>query len=222
MLNRKHRNICEYAAVILTFLGSILVLVSSAMWSHHLQILCLPVLMLGIVSGKFLNQFQISHQVFGAILVVVFIGSLSASGWRFPLRPLTPATQWFSPIWKIPAEVKYIETLNLGRGNVKEFARLGPNDDDGLGGFISNDWQLVCRHYAQYGHETESMVDEIVNCVTTRPNYIFISPGFFSLERASGTYNELKSRIKMTLEDNYKCVDIVERAGSQFCTRINE
>ena len=80
---------------------------------------------------------------------------------------------------------------------------------------------MVCRDYGQYGYETEEMVRKIIGCIANRPNYVFISPGFYALERVSGTYSNLKSLVSVTLKNNFECVEIEQRPGSKFCTRTS-
>ena len=224
MLKGSFENYLVLGSLPVTFSGSILVLISSAMWSHHLQVICIVLLMTGIIAGHFVEQFHLrrtwKHQLLCGLLIFAFLGTLSASGWRIPMRPLTPAKQWLNPKWNVPEEITYLGQLNLNRVEQKKFARVGPNDDNGLGGFLSTDWVLVCRHYAQYGHETKSMVNEIVDCISTEPKYLFLSPGFYALTRQSGTYENLKSRIQTTLNENFTCAEVPNRLGAKFCTRI--
>jgi hypothetical protein len=207
-----------------TSLGCIAVLLSSAMWIHHLQILCLVSISISVISGLHAetlkkNSFSLDRLI-GALVIVVLFVSLNVTGWKLPARPQTPSSQWLSPHWVEPGEITFLKTSNIDLKYELNFARLGPNDDLGLGAFLTNEWRLVCRDYAQYGHETHEMVNEIIECLVNKPNYVFISPGFFALERVSGTYASLKARTSTALKKNFECLEIKQRPSAQFCTRI--
>jgi len=220
--NKLHQ--LEASVLVVTFAGPIIVLLSSAMWSHHLQILSICVYVLILMIGMYLQDFGISRNVIvrliSSLLILTLFMALNVTGWRLPLRPATALVDVINPKWIDPSENKFVSEHPTMFRLEKKFARLGPNDDNGLMGFLPKEWHLSCRYYSQYGHETESMVNEIINCIATKPNYLFISPGFFALERVSGTYKKLKSRVEITLKRNFKCVAIVDREGAQFCTRI--
>jgi hypothetical protein len=212
-------------ALLMTFVGCIFFLLSSAMWSHHLQPLCLVLLVVVLMVGQYIDNSQgsnsIADRALSIIVVIILVGTFNVTGWKFPMKPQMQVSNWLNPTWIKPAEISFLEKNNSKLTMDRTFARLGPNDDNGLGGFISTDWKLVCRHYAQYGHETPAIVNEISKCISSKPNYVFISPGFLALERLSGTYNQLKTDAMRSITQNFKCVGINERPGSQFCTRTN-
>jgi hypothetical protein len=180
--------------------------------------------MIILLCGKFSdvskNRRTETDRTLVVVVLILLFGSFSVTGWRFPMHSQIPVSQWFKPAWVKPAEIKYLEEIKTNLKMKKEFARLGPNDDNGLAGFMDDDWRLVCRHYAQYGHETVAIVDEIVNCISKKPNYVFVSPGFLSLERLNGTYAKLKNDASQALIRNFKCYPIDERPGAQFCIRL--
>jgi hypothetical protein len=221
---RNKDHVFEGSILLLTFMGPILVLLSSAMWSHHLQILsiCLYVMILtlGLYQRDFQSNVGAGVRVVSSLLIVASFAAISATGWKLPLRPTTSISEVVNPNWIEPSEVKFIKARATTFVLEKKFARLGPNDDYGLLGFMPKEWKLSCRYYSQYGHETEEMVGEIISCISSEPNYVFISPGFFALERASGTYKNLKIQAEKVLNENFRCVAIEDRLGAQFCTRI--
>jgi len=177
-----------------------------------------------LLTGQYLDNSQgsnsIADRALSVVAVIILFGTFSVTGWKIPMKPQTQISNWFSPTWVKPAEISFLKRYDSKLTMDRTFARLGPNDDNGLGGFISTDWKLVCRHYAQYGHETPAIVNEISKCISSKPNYVFISPGFLALERLSGTYDELKTRAMRSLSQNFECVGINERPGAQFCTRM--
>ncbi len=208
----------------LTVFGCLVTLLSSAMWIHHLQILALVSVSIAVVSGSYVRTSERSpahiDRIVGAVVIVMLFMSLNVTGWKIPVRPQTPISQWFSPNWVEPGEITFLKTSKIDFKEELNFARLGPNDDLGLAAFLTKDWRLACRDYGQYGHETQQMVDEIIDCLVHKPNYVFVSPGFYALERFSGTYSSLKSLVSAALKKNFECVDIQQRPGSKFCTRI--
>jgi hypothetical protein len=208
----------------LTSLGCIAVLLSSAMWIHHLQILSLVSISISVISGLYAETLGKNSssldRLIGALVIVMLFVSLNVTGWKVPARPQTPISQWLRPHWVEPGEITFLKSSNIDLKYELNFARLGPNDDLGLGAFLTNEWRLVCRDYGQYGHETQEMVNEIIECLVNKPNYLFISPGFLALERVSGTYSSLKSRTSTALKKNFECLDIEQRPGAKFCTRI--
>jgi len=221
---RNKDHVFEGSILLLTFMGPILVLLSSAMWSHHLQILSICIYVMILTLGLYQRDFQSNEsagvRVVSSLLIVASFAAINATGWRLPLRPTTALSEVVNPNWIEPSEVKFIRARATTFRVEKKFARLGPNDDYGLLGFMPTEWKLSCRYYSQYGHETEEMIGEIIRCISSEPNYVFISPGFFALERASGTYKNLKIQAEKVLNENFRCVAIEDRLGAQFCTRI--
>lgn len=215
----------EITALMLTFVGVLIFLLSSAMWFHHLQPLSVLLLSFLLLSSFVLEISRKDNSFFwrsiSIIVVVGAFGSLQITGFRFPVRAQIPVRTWLSPQWVQPPEAIFVKNNQSKLLLEKDFARLGPNDDMGLAAFLPIQWKLVCRDYAQYGHETTEMISDMMNCMAKKPNYIFVSPGFFALERASGTYALLKQLSTEMLKTNFRCVPMIEREGAQFCTRTN-
>ena len=223
VISRRGLNDKIAIALCLTFLGCIVVLLSSAMWIHHLQILSLVSISIAVISGLYAETFEnkssSSIRFIGVLVIVMLFVSLNVTGWKVPIRPQLPISQWLNPHWVEPGEITFLKLSDNELMNKRNFARLGPNDDLGLAAFLSTEWRLVCSDYGQYGHETQAMVNKIIDCLANKPNYVFVSPGFYALERVSGTYSSLKARASAALEKNYECLDIEQRPGAKFCTR---
>ena len=225
LMFRRGHNTKIATALCLTIFGCIVTLLSSAMWIHHLQLLALVSVSISVISGYYagISESSPAHidRLVGALVIVMLFVSLNVTGWKIPIRPQMSISHWLSPQWVEPGEITFLKTSRIDLKEELNFARLGPNDDLGLAAFLTRDWRLVCHDYAQYGHETPAMVNVIIDCLIDKPNYVFVSPGFYGLERASGTYSSLKSRVTMALASNFQCVDIEQRPGSKFCTRIS-
>jgi hypothetical protein len=156
------------------------------MWIHHLQLL--SVLVFGIVLLVFLLR-QISSNKNASGKLNYFLAPISVlcvaiciplSGWTIPIKPETPPGQWLSPRWTQPPEVAFLKSDRFEElKESKTYARLGHNDDLGIVAFLPRQWRMVCRDYAQYGHETSQMINRITECLESKPEFILISPGFF-------------------------------------------
>jgi hypothetical protein len=223
-LTRKSRDeFMVSASLLITFVGVVIFLLTSAMWVHHLQPLSIIALCTSALVGKIFSIHvpNMTKPVWVSVLAAfLFLMTLNTTGWKLPVKPSSPVAMWLAPHWNIPPEIEYLK-LNASEIVMKKtFARLGPNDDLGLAAFLPKDWQLSCRDYAHYGHETEELVTDIIACLRTKPNYVLVSPGFLPLVRLSGTYEQLKSSSTDVLSTYFKCVPIMQRSGAQFCSRI--
>ena len=223
LARKHHEEIVVHVSLILTYMGVMVFLITSAMWVHHLQPLSIVALCTAALAGKIYSSQSTNNSRQNWIVVLamfLFLITLNTTGWKLPVKPATPIAMWLSPRWNIPPEIGY---LRLNASEIvmeKNFARLGPNDEMGLAAFLPKDWHLSCRDYAQYGHETEELVSAIIICLRTKPNYVLVSPGFFPLVRMSGTYEQLKSSAAEVLSEYFNCLPIDQRPGAQFCSRI--
>lgn len=196
----------------------ILVLLSSVMWVHHLQPLSLLLWAFTVSLGVALKDpWKINRGVSLGILLLPLVMQLS--GWRFPTQSALPVSKIINPDWITPPEADFVQSIEQNLQQRRDFARLGNVDDLGLAAFLPKDWQLVCRQYGQAGSESQEDIDELTHCLRTRANYIFVSPGFFALERPAGNYGELKNEISLILADDFECLDVPNRSGAQFCER---
>ncbi len=222
LVRKNRQEMIISVALLLTFGGVVLFLLSSAMWVHHLQPLSIVALSTSALVGKInsIHEPNKSRPIGISVLAAfLFFMTLNTTGWKLPVKPSTPVAMWLAPRWNPPPEIEYLE-LNASEIVMKKtFARLGPNDDMGLAAFLPKDWHLSCRDYAHYGHETEKLVEDIVICLRTKPNYVLVSPGFLPMVRMSGTYEQLKTSATEVLSMYFKCVPIIQRPGAQFCTR---
>jgi hypothetical protein len=191
----------------------------SAMWPHHLQILCLTAWSFGtIVFQKLLDSDLITTPSTAMLLIALFY-SIPLTGWQLPVDYRNLTSKVSNPAWQTPAEAVFIkDNFDLFKTN-NSFARLGPNDDFALAEYLPNDWRLVCRDYSQYGHESVERVDELTNCLANLPEVVIVSPGFYQLTRQKGTYEDLKQDAKIVLAKHFDCLAVDDRPGAFICLR---
>lgn len=196
------------------------VILTSAMWVHHLQILCLfgfatYAIVVSSATDTFLKS---GTKALVAFLLV--ITSISITGFNIPFKPQLEFSEVIDPKWTVPPEILYINKNVRFLKAELEFARLGPNDDFGLFTFLPNNWKLVCPEFAQYGHEDADWIADIANCLDQKPAVVIVSPGFFALSRASGDYEILKNKAQNVLDEKFNCVEVEERPGAFICERL--
>lgn len=116
-----------------------------------------------------------------------------------------------------PEEVSALQTLEVESNMETSIARLGPNDDLGLGAFLPNYWRLACPRWDQVGYESQDVMNQLAKCVDEKPNFLVISPGFYALQQ--GKMEDLRRLLLPVISNNFDCVDVPPRAGSQVCIR---
>jgi len=194
----------------------------SAMWPHHLQVLCL----LAWSSTLIFLEATANHLKFPEVIisyaVIPILITLQLTGWRIPSVYTNLFAKASSPSWQIPPEVNYINSNKSQFQGVQHYARLGPNDDLGLAAFLDDNFILVCRNYAQVGFESDAKITEIRDCIKKMPEVIFVSSGFNTLIRPTGNYEELKRVVNKVLSEDFICQEIDARPGASVCIRVKE
>ena len=207
-------------SLVLLQISVLIVVLSTTMWVHHLQMLSL----LGFATYALVASVNWTSSINDARAFVCFLLlliNLQVTGFRFPINSKQSLATIHSPIWTMPPEVASINQ-NLQSSNERVlFARFGPNDDLGLASFLPKTYQLVCNNYAQYGHENIEWITEIVTCVRDKPDVVFVSSGFYALSRPTGDYELLKTEAKKVLEEKFNCIAVENREGSFLCVRRN-
>jgi hypothetical protein len=209
------------ASLVMLQLTVLFVVFTTAMWSHHLQMLCLlGFASYALVFTSSLKSFKM-HAIQGLCILILISINFQVVGFRIPIKPRQPLVDVIHPKWIVPPEVAYVESFVHPVGDTTNFARLGPNDDLGLVSFLPNNWKLICPYYAQGGMEDLRWISKITKCIADKPDVIFVSPGFFSLIRPAGDYELLKTEAKKVLDSHFFCIDVLERPGAEFCRRVS-
>jgi hypothetical protein len=202
-------------------LSVLFVIFTTAMWVHHLQMLCLFGFATYALAFTTTSRSLQKYPIYG-LLVLVLIGiNFQTVGFRIPIKPQQPIADVIQPKWITPPEATYVIRYVNNSKKTIYFARLGPNDDLGLVSFLPNNWKLACPEYVQGGLEDVKWISKITACMTEKPEIIFVSPGFFSLTRPAGYYELLKSEAKKVLVDHYFCFSLPERPGAEICEKKN-
>lgn len=190
----------------------------TVLWFHHLQSIALvtwaSVLSAGLVSRMITSKENRVIVISSAAILGVSL--LVSSGVSFALKPRIPLDQIVAPQWQTPPEVNALTDLRLDMETLN-YARLGPNDDLGLAAFLPEGFTLGCRYYGQVGIETEQMISELEYCIRQKADLVFVSPGFFSLVRNAGNYEQTKDRMREVLLQNFSCYPVNDRPESQIC-----
>ena len=205
--------------LVLMQLSVLFVVFTTAMWVHHLQMLCLlGFATYALICSSSTSSFQRHpyQRLLGVLLIAV---TFQAAGFRIPLKMHTALTGVIHPEWIIPAEASYVKQHFGSSSKSVNFARFGPNDDLGLVSFLPQKWKLVCPDYAQSGLEDVKWISKITNCMADYPEVVFVSPGFFSLSRPIGEYELLKTEARKVLNIHFICIELVERSGAELCQR---
>jgi hypothetical protein len=194
----------------------LLTLAISAMWPHHLQILCFFAWSAGIILSESILENVELHNSITSLMVIPLLLITVLSGWSLPtgFKNGIPNGQL-----QVPPEAKYIkDNTNIFKNETK-YARLGPNDDMGLAAFLPESWRLACRDYSTYGHESIERISEITTCIRDKPDVLIVSPGFIQLTRPAGNYEILKQDAMKLIEANFSCTEINSRPGALVCKR---
>lgn len=189
-------------------------LVLTAMWMHHFHILSLYVwsaslLILGGLVGS------LSYQKYSKSILVIFVSILIATTSAYFLAINTgllgslyergSIQKILHHKWIVPNEVTHLEEAYRQFGKHKTFARIGVNNDNGFGAFISPDWLLSCARIQQGGSESNVVLQEFVDCVERKPNYVIISPDFYRIMLNDKNFNQFRALLIATLQSRYQC-----------------
>jgi hypothetical protein len=206
----------------------------TAMWPHHLQILCLSVLfnLASIFHLLAPNQTEIrssrnsKHEVLvGPIsqtstYILLFSAMVFpfTSGAQISVVPQMNLASWNNPSWIKPPEIEMLESLDLGSDQI-HFARLGVNDDLGFGAFLANSHKMVCMRHGLTGAESIASIDKYVSCLSTQPNVILIAPFYSSLSERPGNYQYYYAESQKILSAKFKC-EAWNNSDYQLCQKI--
>jgi hypothetical protein len=216
-------------ALMVLMCSNIIFLALTAMWVHHLlslAIFILPAMILlidiALSINLNLNGFAIKLRssciIFFSICITFLL--FSVSGTFFPLSPKVPWNEILKNNMKEPPEVaSLVDLYHQNVGLERTYARLGANDDLGLGGYLGREWNLVCPRYWQAGQESSSTVALITNCLEQQPNYIVIAPSFYQLTRAAGTYDDFRKMAINILNRDFLCTPVNGRSIAKVCVR---
>jgi len=204
----------------------IIFLLLSALWPHHFQIMGLfawAIFLLGFNTfERHFNKNQplnIKNQISLFPILFFMILAISASGLSFKLKPKMAFENIINNNWSMAPEIYALDSAYIKHARAQTFARLGANEDMGFGAFISDKWTLSCPRIGQYGHESNEVVNEMIECIKNKPNYVVISSVFFDLNRNFGTYNYFRDETKKILHANFTCQNIPNWGKGQICIR---
>ena len=204
----------------------IVFLLLTSLWPHHFQIMGLfawAIFLLGFnIFERHFNKEQplnIKNQI--SLLPILFfvIIAIGASGLSFKLKPKMLFENIINNNWSIAPEIHALDSAYIRYRRSQSFARLGANEDQGFGAFISDQWTLSCPRIGQYGHESNKVVNQMLECIKNKPNYVVVSPVFFDLNRNYGTYNSLRNEMIKILNANFICETIPNWGKGQICIR---
>jgi hypothetical protein len=221
-------------------LGSLSVLVLlyltlTAMWSHHFQVLALYIWPISLILIDFMQKQVFSEQEFEAgklfnnqivlalsflFALIALLTALTGSRTYFTTVSKVPLNEIFHHHWYVAPEITALEAAF--HGGAKTFARLGANEDSGFGAFIGKEWHLSCARTALYGFESEQIIQETLNCMDTKPNYVIASPVFFSLKRDAGTFNNFRAKSIEILNSKFVCTPVIGWDNAKICVRKDE
>jgi len=199
-----------------TAFACLLTLAMSAMWPHHLQILCFFAWSIGIVLSESILENVDIHNWITSLMVIPLLLITVLCGWSLPtgFRNGIPNGQL-----QVPPEATFIQNNSNIFKNETKYARLGPNDDMGLALFLPESWRLVCRDYSTSGGESIKRISEITSCIRDKPDVLIVSPGFVQLTRPTGNYEILKQGAIKVIETTFSCTQIDSRPGALVCLR---
>ena len=209
-------------------------LLYTAMWPHHLQVISLYVFgcclfLLNSIQSKFVQNNSNSGKLIGkksqvsfdlraiAMPMIVLIMLISNSGATLPSKPAMSIKTWFQPNWSVPAEIQMLDIVSSKLPESFSFARLGMNDDMGLGAFIKPQWKFVCKRLAIMGFESSQVIGEFLDCLRTQPSVILIAPFYESQSQRIGIYQEFFAKSRDILLEDFECSDFAN--GFRYCLR---
>lgn len=213
---KTHQPLNQVFCLLLIF-SVLFILLTSAMWFHHLQplaILSWAVMVLVFSNNWFERR---NSPLKNLLLILGMTVALQYTHSDIPLAFRTPLNEVLSPDFKEPDVLKTMATWPTINGPYT-FSRLGPNDEQGLVGFMDSKWRLKCRLYGQAGMESIDDINKFVACLEREPNYIFESPGY----RAIGDRGNQKTLRQLTdslLQDKFSCVESEFREAERVCVR---
>lgn len=225
LLNFKQLLHASKVLILLPLLIIVFLLLSS-LWRHHFQIMGLfawAIFLLGFnIFEQYFNKDQplnIKNQISLLPILFFMIIAIGASGLSFQLKPKMPLENIINNNWSIAPEIYALDSAYIKYKRSQSFARLGANEDLGFGAFISDQWTLSCPRIGQYGHESKEVVNQMIECIKNKPNYVVVSPVFFDLNRYFGTHSSFRDEAIKILNANFICETIPNWGKGQICIR---
>jgi hypothetical protein len=212
----------------------------TALWPHHMQILCLPAFALMIQASNLIfpdkdidiaqdrnfrnksknkshSSFRTSTPVYIPLLILLIAIPLNL-GATFDSKPRMSFASWTSHSWRFPPEVEMLDSLKVKSKDPIPFTRLGMNDDLSLGAFLDHSkWRFSCSRYGIVGMESKAIVDKFNQCISNEVEVITLAPMFFNQNRP-GIFVYYKEIISQNLLDNFNCQPM-RTDGYQLCIR---
>ena len=152
----------------------------TAIWSHHLQMLAYPALMLIAFLAMVAREaraFLPKLVVMGATatLVALSIGLLGSAGQRGFGESIS---SWFESAQSQTAEsLERVAADRLPGLEEITFAHLGQNDEDAVGAFLDDRFVLACPEFAQY-YWTPDLFAVPLCIRAERPCLLLVTPTF--------------------------------------------
>jgi hypothetical protein len=78
---------------------------------------------------------------------------------------------------------------------------------------------VLKEHRRQGGAESKEVIENILQCVDSKPNYVITSPVFFKLKRYTGTFNEFRKRMLTLLNNKFTCTEAANWTNAKICIR---
>jgi hypothetical protein len=204
------------------------------MWQHHLQIISLYIFTCSLFILHFLQSGlvreissvrmssrengQIASALKGFVApTFVLILLISNSGAYLPVKPSMPIENWLKPKWSVPSEIQMLANVSSALPSSFSFARLGMNDDSGLGALIKPQWKFVCKRLAIMGHEPLPAIEQFLDCLETVPDVILVAPFYESQSGRAGNYQKFFLESKKILSEKFDCKDFSN--GYKYCLK---
>jgi hypothetical protein len=214
--------------LIILMATTVIFLVLTAMWPHHLQVLSLAawastLLVCSVPAQLFYRRTTRRwFTTLCAIAAIVFTGLVAMTcGADWSMAPRTPLTTLLHPndAFVVPPEVSALETAATEHPNRhRTLARLGMNDDLGFGAFLRPEWHMACPRFWQAGQESNHTNQETLDCLARQPDFVLVNPSFWS-NRPVGTYNGFRESAEILLSREFTCTNVPARSGSKICIR---
>lgn len=129
---------------------------------HHAQVLALPAATTLIAAAALVPQLR--RQQWSGLIAILAIGFVLSGG-------TTPQLVVQSVVGA-PTRVRDLTPLDettsalLATGQASTYARIGSNDDNSHAMGLA-EWRLACPRFHQYAHLPPTVLDDVVDCLTT-------------------------------------------------------
>jgi hypothetical protein len=162
-------------------LSTLLVLVNTALWDQHIELLAFPLLCVAAlaVEGVRAATRRLSGSL-GENLAVGFLagGCLLVAAW--PDDAVANLRRWGEP-----PQTNVSDALQQGAqvarvsGSPVPFAHLGANDEQAAAAFLSPSFRLACPRFHQYPFTPPRVLHETIGCLRKQPSLLVaVTPTF--------------------------------------------